>query len=401
MNRKQLDIRALELRSKLRELASADDLTEEQRSEMAALTRESGEVDQKIAAAIAGEEPPSERSVQGVERDELVELRSQANAGDVFEAVMAGSVPAGATRDYQQALGLRSNSIPIELIEERAAASAAIPAAVSHTPTTLQQQQVVDAVFPTKTAEMMGVRRVRVPVGQAAFPVVSAPEDAPEGVAEGATVGDTTATLTAEALSPLRLQRSFTYSVEDAAVFPQLDATLRDNLRQSMEAALDRQALTLTDQGLLQFGTDPTADGTTETYELLKAACYGQIDGRYANDIGMVKLLVGQDTLSLMASLYRSGGSDAVAFVEWAKANLGWIGVSAYVPDESNANTQEAVFCRGMMGAAVQPVWPSIDVINDPSSESQDGNVRLTARGLANFRVIRAAQYTRALWDLS
>ena len=130
-------------------------------------------------------------------------------------------------------------------------------------------------------------------------------------------------------------------------------------------------------------------------------AALGRVDGRYANVVGDVKLLMGAATYAQAAAVYR-GDQQVQSALEWLMDKLGWAGVSAYVPAEhSTNNTQEAVFCRGAMRGAVQPVWPSIDVIADPYSLSREGEVRLTARALANFRVIRQAQYQRFLFDLS
>lgn len=402
MTRKQLEIRQLEVRAELRTLAGEAELTEEQRAQMAALTTEATQLDERLKALLVagdGEPPTSEVETGTPEQRELLELRSKANAGDVFAAVHRGGAPEGATRDYQQALGLSASSIPTDLLLEHRA-SVATPAAAEHAPTALQQQETIPAVFPTMVAEMMGVDRVQVPVGQAAFPIVAAPNTGAEQTTEGTQVGDTTATLNAEALSPARIQMSFSYSVEDAAVYPMLDEVLRSNLAAAIASGLDRQALRLTGQGLLDFGTDPSADGTTETFASYQAAALGRVDGRYANVVGDVRMLMGADTYAQAAGVYR-GSQQVQSALEWLMDNLGWAGVSAYVPAQTNDNEQQAVFCRGGMPGAKQPVWPSVDVIRDPYSLSREGEVRLTAVALANFRVVRADQYQRYLFDLS
>ena len=61
-----------------------------------------------------------------------------------------------------------------------------------------------------------------------------------------------------------------------------MDEALRMNLNDALSSGLDKYILTKTDLGLLEFGTDPTADGTTETFATYRTALFGQVDGRYA-----------------------------------------------------------------------------------------------------------------------
>lgn len=49
---------------------------------------------------------------------------------------------------------------------------------------------------------------------------------------------------------------------------------------------------------------------------------------------------------------------------------------------------------RGPPGAAVQPVWEGIDLIVDEVTAAADGEIILTAIALANFAIIRHAQYS-------
>ena len=57
---------------------------------------------------------------------------------------------------------------------------------------------------------------------------------------------------------------------------------------------------------------------------------------------------------------------------------------------------QQAVVIRGMQYKhAVAPLWDGLEILVDPYSKSDTGEIVLTAVLLMNFKVVRAAGYTR------
>ena len=281
------------------------------------------------------------------------------------------------------------------LLEDRAVGTAVAPANTQG-----NQQEIVPVVFPSPTSEAMGVERIAVPSGQAIFPTMTAPASGPDSVAEGDTVADSAGTFDSAALSPKRIQVSLTHSREDSASFAGMDAALRRNLGDALLDGLDRMALRLTGEGLLDFGTDPTAASGVETFARYIASVYGMVEGRHATSAQGVRLLIGAKTYEHASSVYRANQSDAPALEHLMRVS-GGVFVSASVPAPAS-NIQQAVFARGLgLRHAVQPVWEGVALLSDSYSESRDGLVRLTAIALANFKVTRPGGYTRVAYRLA
>ena len=257
-------------------------------------------------------------------------------------------------------------------------------------------------VFPTPTSEAMGVERIAVPSGQAIFPTMTAPASGPDSVAEGDTVADSAGTFDSAALSPKRIQVSLTHSREDAASFAGMDAALRRNLGDALLDGLDRMALRLTGEGLLDFGTDPTAASGVETFARYLASVYATVEGRHATSADGIRLLIGAKTYEHASSVYRANPSRTSPLSSICmRVTGGGVFVSASVPAPAS-NIQQAVFARGLgLRHAVQPVWEGVALLSDSYSESKDGLVRLTAIALANFKVTRPGGYTRVAYRLA
>ena len=66
--------------------------------------------------------------------------------------------------------------------------------------------------------------------------------------------------------------------------------------------------------------------------------------------------------------------------------------VSGNMPATSN-NNDLVLLCRGMVRAAVAPVWQGLRLIRDEVTAANKGQVRLTAIALWNFAAIRTDQY--------
>ena len=200
-------------------------------------------------------------------------------------------------------------------------------------------------------------------------------------------------------LSPKRIQRSFTYSREDAAKFAGLDAALRTNLQDGLSDGLDYAVLRTTNEGLLDFGTDPTAAAVT-TFAGYKSAIYDSVDGRYASMASDVRLLVGAKTYQHMGVTYRANNADDSA-LDVILRIAGGVRVSAHVPAPSS-NDQFAVAGRALaLRHAVAPIWEGVTILSDPYSESKFGQIRLTAIMLYAFKIIRTAGFKRLAFQVA
>ena len=352
---------------------------------------------QFISACLLEEQNADTKVVEHGADGEDRELRAMLDEADTtayVDAVLSGHGVTGRELELQQHFRIKANDLPAALLIEQRAVSVATPADVSAT-----QAAPVATPFPTATAEAMGVGRLQVPVGENLFPVVSAPSAGPDDVDEAGTVADTTATITATALKPRRVQVSFTFSREDATTFRGLDAILRERLRNSIADGLDRFALRKTDTGILDHGTDPTAASGVETFERYISTAFAQVDGRWATAPDSLRLLIGKATLQNMVTLYRGNASTETAWDRLTMA-LGSVMVSANVPIPAS-NIQQAVFKRGNLRSAVQPIWPAVSLIVDETTGSKIGEITLTALVMTNFAVLQGDAYERHAYRLA
>ena len=343
-----------------------------------------------ISAALLEERSAQEQTIEHADGDaagrELRGMLERANAGAIFDSALSQRVPGGVESELQTHFGLPSNSVPTALLEQRATVTA---------PTSAQNQQAaVPSAFPSSVATFMAIERPTVAVGMASYPVVTTPTAGPDSVAKAADAVDTDSVITASNLTPRRVQVSFVYAREDAATFRNLDSLLRSTLRDAVADGLDKMALNLTDAGLLEAGTDPTALTGAETYARYEAVPYALVDGRYASSTSELYFLVGARTYTQMASLYRTGSSEQSA-LDLFEEITGGVRVSANV---EAATLQQSVVRRGSGRGCIQPVWPGVEILADPFTKSIQGEVRLTALALSNFAVLVQGRYVRDVY---
>lgn len=409
MTKKQLQIRQLEIRSKLGELAGGE-WTDEQKAEADTLRAELVTVEERLAAAIAAEPDDAADAGDGDQGESLTaeererrQLRDRSSVGEIVAAALGGQrLAAGPTFDYLQASGINTEGqIPVELLvgdpdaraaELQAAASVGIPAAGLPT----RAQPTVRSAFPTAMGDFTRVVRRMVGVGQHSVPTISAPVEGPSAAAtEGDTVADTTVTIGATALTPGRLQVSAAWSVEDAAVLPSLEDDVRMVLRDAIADAIDRQALTAL------FGIDSTAaDATTETWATYLSTFYDRVDGRFADSLAQVRAIVGQTTYGTLGATYRDTGvNDSV--LSWAMRETGGVRVSAHAPAAASGAQAALFVLGGQPRNAHQLIWPSVGIIRDAITQASEGEVKATLVALAAVEVNRAGGYHVENWDLS
>ena len=382
----RLQLRQSEIRERLNALLAIEEPSEEERTELDALTTEGREIEPKIRAAIVaagdGEGTGEVRTEEDPEARELRSLIEGANAGEVFRAAMDHARPNGATAELQEHYGLPANAVPLVLLERRDVATVPAGAESSTEPT-------VRPVFATGDAAWLGVRMPTVAVGDAVFPVLTTRPTVGGPHRDDTAVDETTGVFEASSLSPGRLQAAFSYRRTDAARFGDLDASLRAALSDGLSEALDAQ---LVGQLVSEVGrTDAEAVGTFEIYR--KQMIYALLDGRYASEEGDLRLLMGQATAAFMASKYRSNTADDSA-LDSLRRLAGGVRISAHIPAVAG-NKQDVIVRRGMAEDAVVPLWPGVSLIPDEISGAREGRVKLTAVLLAAFKVLREEGFAR------
>ena len=313
--------------------------------------------------------------------------------GDILSATFEKRQTSGESAELQKHYGLGSHQVPLEMlrinrgVEERAAAT--VPASIGDA----SQAAVVTPVFASGDGAFMGIERPTVPVGDAAYPVLSTVPSVKGPFTDSTEAAQTDAEFVATNLSPERLQASFSYRRTDAARFSGLDASLRLALNGGLQEKLDQQAIEGTD-GLLTSTNLPNNNvSATTTFALyLSGLLYGRVDGRYARTPSDVRMIVGAGTFTHASAAYKGNNSDESG-VERLQEKSGGLRVSAHVPSVSG-NKQNALIRLGMeRGAAIQPTWQGVSLVIDEFSRAAFGEVIVHASLLANFAITRKAQW--------
>ena len=392
----KLQLKQSEIRESINSLLGNDARTEEQTAELEKLTGEAQKLEPEIRAAIVAEPDPEEILVEGdAETRELQRLTEQASVGDILSATFEKRQTSGEAAELQKHFGLGSHQVPLEMlrinrgVEERAAAT--VPASIGDA----SQAQVVTPVFASGDGAFLGIERPTVPVGDAAYPVLSTVPSVKGPFTDSSEAAQTDATFVANGLSPERLQASFSYSRTDAARFAGLDAALRLALNGGLQEKLDQQAINGADGLLNGTKLDNNNVNTVTTFPLyLSGLLYGRVDGRYARTPMDVKMIVGQGTFSHASGTYKGNNSDESG-VERLQEKSGGLMVSAHVPDVAS-NKQNALIRLGMeRGAAVQPMWQGVSLVVDEFTRAAYGEIIVHAILLANFAITRKAQWSK------
>ena len=366
----------------------------EEQTEMEALTNEVSVKEPELRAALAAEPDPEETRVEGdAETRELAQLTARSNVGDILSATFEKRQTSGAAAELQKHYGIGSHQVPLEMlrinrsVEERAAAT--VPASIGDA----SQAPVITPVFASGDGAFLGIERPTVPVGDAAYPVLSTVPSVKGPFTGSDNAAQTDAEFVATNLSPERLQASFSYRRTDAARFAGLDASLRLALNGGLQEKLDQQAINGTD-GLLASTNLPNNNvSAVSTFALyLSGLLYGRVDGRFARTPSDVKMILGQGTFNHASAAYKGNNSDESGN-ERLQEKSGGLMVSAHVPDVAS-NKQNALIRLGQeRGAAVQPMWQGVSLVVDEFTRAAYGEVIVHAVLLSNFAITRKAQW--------
>ena len=394
----KITLRLSEVRSRLNAIAGLEGeaLTKEITAESETLQTEYKELETRNRAAIVAEPDPEETRVEGdAETRELAQLTAKANVGDILSATFEKRQTSGEAAELQKHFGIGSHQVPLEMlrinrsVEDRAAAT--VPASIGDA----SQAAVITPVFASGDGAFLGIERPTVPVGDAAYPVLSTVPSVKGPFTGSDNAAQTDAEFVANNLSPERLQASFSYRRTDAARFAGLDAALRLALNSGLQQKLDQQAIEGTD-GLLTGTNLPNNNvSAVSTFALyLSGLLYGRVDGRYARTPGDIRMIVGQGTFTHASSTYKGNNSDESG-VERLQEKSGGLMVSSHIPDVSG-NKQNVLIRLGMeRGAAVQPMWQGVSLIVDEFTRAAYGEIIVHAVLLANFAITRKAQFSK------
>ena len=378
---------ALEMSTKreaLNALLGLDEMSDEQRSEMGALTTRMQHLEVEARAAILAEDEitVTRSDVVDGEARELRSLIDRANVGMIFEAALEHRSTDGPEAELQAHFKLAANAIPLAMLETRAVTPA--PGDVG-----TQQSTIIPGVFPQSCAAFLAVDMPTVGVGEAVYPVLTQNATA-HTPAENAAAAETTGSFSADVLSPSRIQASFFYSREDRARFSGMDEALRANLSDALSDKMDQQILAGTN-GLLSGTNLPNHNSSAvASYAHYRSELgYGRVDGKYAASVGEIRIVLGSETYGHCSGVFRSANAGDRAALEDLMSVTGGVRVSAHVPGVASKK-QLAVIRLGSRRDMVSPVWEGVTLIPDEITKASLGQIQVTAVMLYAVKILRA-----------
>ena len=304
----KLQLKQSEIREKLNTLLGKDERSEEQQGELATLTAEGQQLEPEIRAAIIASPAPEETLVSGGTEDrELAQLTERANVGDILSATFEKRQTSGEAAELQKHFGLGSHQVPLEMlrINRSSRGTRCGDGPGEHRRRQSQAPVIVLRYSASGDGAFLGIERPTVPVGDAAYPVLSTVPSVKGPFTGSDNAAQTDAEFVANNLSPERLQASFSYRRTDAARFAGLDAALRLALERRLAGkALDQQAISRQTTGCWRqrIWTTTTSRTTVSTFALyLSAACCTEGSMvRFARTPSDVRMIVGAGHVSPM-----------------------------------------------------------------------------------------------------
>ena len=235
----RLQVRSSEIKSKLNELANADNLTAEQAADVDRLRNELTTVEAQYRAAASTEDAGKADDAPEVRETEA--LRQRASIGAFVDARLRGRLVDGAEEEYRAAVEATPGSIPLGMFEPRVRAISGAPA----TGTPVNATPVIPYVFASSLAGSLGVEiRTSAPGAFSVPRITTAPATGANPVAAGAVTDETAAVMDIVQSTPRRLPAAVRTNLEGIwTLGPSYEDALRESVRMQLSAALDNQLL--------------------------------------------------------------------------------------------------------------------------------------------------------------
>ena len=389
----QLQLKLSELRETINSFPDDGDT-----SELDKLTNEHVDTERRYRAALVTESSSdSTRKPSGDgESTEFRSLIERASLGRMLAGIADDAQGAGAERELRQARNLPDSYIPWEMLEQRAAVAVSGDEEGS-------AKSWVRRVFPRSAMAATGVEMITADVGEQLVPIVGTGITIGE---PGRTVaqGQSSPTATVDTLSPRRFTGNWPVAREDMAKWSMLEDAFRVDAMSALQDALDIDVLTKTNKGLLTTAADPDPTPATPAAATPAATflsdVYGAVDGRFANAINEISLLLGPESYAYAGGLVFDTGSGMTVVDK-----LQSIGVSVFVTDNVGAyanNRQEALVTAGPPRRnGVAATWGGIEVIRDDVTSADAGLVNFHVLAMFDFEVVRKGPYHRTRYRRS
>ena len=359
------------------------------------------------------EEDEKEKEVETSHNDDLSsedrEIRSLEGKAEFFDYFDAAkemrSLRDGASLEFNQALGIKSDQFPMQILapsveelEKRQTTdkdTATIP------------RRWVDRLFYGSAAARLGMSFESVPSGVASYPVTTAGSVSGQR-AKSQAASASAWTIGVTELKPTRNAINGIFSVEDIARVPSLEEAIIRDLRAAIVAQIDKSLFvgdsgaTGTDADIVGLNTAGISEFTLTQANKVKAdktleKFVELVDGLHAESLGDVSIVASVGSNKLwMTTIHNSGVDNQTVAQFLRQSGMSW-SVRGEI-DENTAAGDFGAFCslgRGLPGSAVVPVWAMGTMLRDPYTGAKKGEVGLTITSLFNFGLPRPANYKR------
>ena len=353
-------------------------------------------------AALAEPEVPEHREASA-EGSELRELRANVDFGRYVAAAMGGhGVTKGAELEFNQHLGIGDSYFPMELLagklETRAARDGDGEA---------NQSTWLDRVFQGMAAERVGISFRPVSPGVSALPVTTAGgSPAQRGRTEAA--AESTYTVAVTEIKPARRAVHGIYSIEDDMRLPGLADAIERDMRMAMVESVDL-AVFKGDSGANENSADIlgmqtagiveaelTQGNKVKADEVLKFFL-AYVDGQYAASLSDVRIVTSVGANTLWYGSIHNAAADNQTIAQFMMASgLSWTARGGI--DTNTANGDFGAYVglgRGIEGAGIAAVWEQGQLIRDPYSAANKGEVQLTLNYLWQLAFPRSDNFKR------
>lgn len=399
--------RQSEIRQSLSSLVGKETPTEDETRSMETLDAEYRSNETRYRAALIAED--TERREAGADletRDDrqFAELIGRFELRQVALSLDEGRALSGATAEVVQELraagGYQGIPIPLAALETRAGESVAAdqvnPKAI---------RPIIDRLFPGSVAERLGIQRINITQGELAFPVATAGAVFGWQTTELADVGAASEYETTErSLNPdhtggaqMIISRKALKQAGEG-----LESAIRRDLNAAIGAELDRVVINGSGAagqplgiipGAATYGITSTPVGAAATWAAFRAQIVAFMQANAITSASQVNLGFDPAIWAELDEALITG----TAVSEWDRLtkHVGTPAISNVIPAET------AILTATVQGVApgYLGIYGGVDLIRDPYTKAQSGQLVLTGLVTADFTVPRGLQ-TRILTDI-
>ena len=244
-----------------------------------------------------------------------------------------------------------------------------------------------------------------VPVGTISYPRLSGGTEA-DVRSPGQELDGTVASLTTEAINPVRLTSSYTFSGESLVKVRGFEEALRRDVRGVLSEKRDQLAIngqaasgntSPAVEGIISSLTNPTNPTVTKTALQVLADIDAAVDGRYASTSDQVRLLVDARAYKFALNLQIPTSGQLLR----DRLDASRFRVSANMPAPASNDATIIRYAAGTPGRGFfMPTWSGLEMVVDPYTLAKKGQRILTAIMHVGWQMVDSAAYARLEWQL-